>query len=169
MIGRPKHSNTPFLARLEQAITEYLGEPLEDPHGHLIPTRERGKLTGRMLRPLPSFRPGECAVIREVQDDRPERLRRQVQNSVCVRAARVTLMGHEPLDGTFQIQVDGLPCSSGCGSPDWLAGGSRLRFRRRMASFPQRKSQVESLGPSSRGGSAFRSSSCSVWGFLTPS
>ena len=28
--------------RLEQAIADHLGEPLEDPHGHLIPTREGG-------------------------------------------------------------------------------------------------------------------------------
>jgi DtxR family Mn-dependent transcriptional regulator len=91
-------------ARLEQAIAEYLGEPLEDPHGHLIPTRE-GKLTRRMLRPLQSFRPGECAVIREVQDDRPERLRRWSELGLRP-GARVTMVGHEPLDGTFQIQVD---------------------------------------------------------------
>ena len=62
-------------ARLEQAIAEYLGEPLEDPHGHLIPTRE-GKLARRELRPLHICQPGERVVIREVQDDRPERLRR---------------------------------------------------------------------------------------------
>ena len=59
-------------SRLEQAIADFLGEPLEDPHGHPIPTRE-GKLTRRNLRPLHSFQPGQCLVIREVQDDRPER------------------------------------------------------------------------------------------------
>src|SRR5580698_1480291 len=59
--------------RLEQAIAQHLGEPLEDPHGHPIPTRE-GALTRRDLRPLHSFSPGDRVVIREVQDDRPERL-----------------------------------------------------------------------------------------------
>src|SRR5262249_3738660 len=35
--------------RLEQAIAAHLGEPLEDPHGHPIPTRE-GDLARRELR-----------------------------------------------------------------------------------------------------------------------
>src|SRR5579872_5165801 len=37
--------------RLEQALAAYLGEPLEDPHGHPIPTRE-GALAQRELAPL---------------------------------------------------------------------------------------------------------------------
>jgi DtxR family Mn-dependent transcriptional regulator len=90
-------------ARLEQAIAEYLGEPLEDPHGHPIPTRE-GKLVRRDLRPLHSFQPGEQVVIREVQDDRPERLRRW--SDLGLRpGAPVTLVSREPLDGTFHVQV----------------------------------------------------------------
>ena len=56
--------------RLEQAIAEHLGEPLEDPHGHPIPTRE-GELARRNLRPLHTLEPGHPAVIREVQDDNP--------------------------------------------------------------------------------------------------
>src|SRR5207247_3510363 len=42
--------------RLEQAIAAHLGEPLEDPHCHLIPTRE-GALTQRDPRPLSGPRP----------------------------------------------------------------------------------------------------------------
>src|SRR6516162_9089305 len=61
--------------RLEQALAAHLGEPLEDPHGHLIPTRE-GQLTQRQLRPLTEFRAGQRVVIREAQDDQPQRLRR---------------------------------------------------------------------------------------------
>lgn len=91
-------------ARLEQAIAEYLGEPLEDPHGHPIPTRE-GKLAHRDLRPLHSFQPGERVVIREVQDDRPERLRRW--SDLGLRpGALVTLVSRQPLDGTFHVQID---------------------------------------------------------------
>src|SRR5262249_11326940 len=37
--------------RLEAAIAAHLGEPLEDPHGHPIPTRE-GDLARRDLQPL---------------------------------------------------------------------------------------------------------------------
>src|SRR3954453_215618 len=59
--------------RLEQALAAYLGEPLEDPHGPPIPTRE-GAIARRDLLPLNSFPPGRRVVIREVQDDHPDRL-----------------------------------------------------------------------------------------------
>src|SRR5436190_7959622 len=49
--------------RLEQAIAAYLGEPLEDPHGHLIPTRE-GALAQRALQSLDRFRAGDRVIIR---------------------------------------------------------------------------------------------------------
>src|SRR5713226_4947734 len=61
--------------RLEQAIANHLGEPLEDPHGHVIPTRE-GAIAHRDLHPLSAFRAGQRVLIREVKDDSPERLRR---------------------------------------------------------------------------------------------
>src|ERR1700676_708035 len=53
--------------RLEQAIAAHLGEPVEDPHGHLIPTPE-GQLARRQLLPLHQGRAGQRIVIREVQD-----------------------------------------------------------------------------------------------------
>jgi len=89
--------------RLEQAIADYLGEPLEDPHGHLIPTRE-GDLAQRELRPLHSFEPGQRIVIREVQDDHPERLRRWSDLGL-LPGATVSLLRHHILDGTFEVQV----------------------------------------------------------------
>src|SRR5256885_754092 len=64
--------------RLEQALAAYLGEPVEDPHGHPIPTRE-GTLARRNLQSLAKFRAGQRALIREVRDDSPERLRRWQQ------------------------------------------------------------------------------------------
>lgn len=89
--------------RLEQAVAAYLGEPLEDPHGHPIPTRE-GNLACRNLRPLHSFQVGQRVLIREVQDDHPERLRRWSELGL-VPGTTVTLMRHQPLDGTFAVQV----------------------------------------------------------------
>ena len=89
--------------RVEQAIADYLSEPLEDPHGHLIPTRE-GELTRRDLRPLHTFQPGQRAVIREVQDHRPERLRRWSELGL-LPGASVTLLQHQVLDGTYEVQV----------------------------------------------------------------
>ncbi len=89
--------------RLEQAIADYLGEPLEDPHGHPIPTRE-GTLARRDLRPLHSFPAGQRVLIREVQDDHPERLRRWSDLGL-LPGATVTLLRHHVLDGTFEVQV----------------------------------------------------------------
>jgi DtxR family Mn-dependent transcriptional regulator len=91
--------------RLEQAIAAHLGEPLEDPHGHPIPTRE-GDLARRDLRPLSSFRPGQRVLIREVRDDSPERLRRW-RTLGLTPGATVHFLSHEPLDDLFEIHVGG--------------------------------------------------------------
>jgi DtxR family Mn-dependent transcriptional regulator len=89
--------------RLEQAIAAHLGEPLEDPHGHPIPTRE-GAMARRQLQPLNTFRAGQRALIREVQDDSPERLRRW-QALGLTPGAVVHFLRYQPLDGLFEVQV----------------------------------------------------------------
>jgi DtxR family Mn-dependent transcriptional regulator len=89
--------------RLEQALAAYLGEPLEDPHGHPIPTRE-GQLTHRQLQRLCDFAAGERVVIREVQDDNPERLRRW-QALGLVPGAMVHILSYQPLDDLFELQI----------------------------------------------------------------
>ncbi|HWG42089.1 MAG TPA: metal-dependent transcriptional regulator [Gemmataceae bacterium] len=89
--------------RLEQAIAAHLGEPLEDPHGHPIPTRE-GAIARRDLRPLHLFRAGQRALIREAKDDSPERLRRW-QALGLTPGAIVRFLSHEPLDDLFEVQV----------------------------------------------------------------
>ena len=89
--------------RLEQALAAHLGEPLEDPHGHPIPTRE-GVLTQRHLRSLDQFRTGQTVLIREVQDDNPERLRRW-QELGLVPGAVVIIRSYQPLDSLFQLAI----------------------------------------------------------------
>src|SRR5262245_28943897 len=89
--------------RLEQALAAYLGEPLEDPHGHPIPTRE-GQLTQRELQRLSQFRAGQSVLIREVQDDNPERLRRW-QTLGLIPGATVHILSYQPLDDLFEVQV----------------------------------------------------------------
>jgi DtxR family Mn-dependent transcriptional regulator len=91
--------------RLEQAIATHLGEPLEDPHGHPIPTAE-GAMARRDLRPLSTFRAGQCARIREAQDDNPERLRHW-QTLGLTPGATVQFLRHQPLDDLFEVQVGG--------------------------------------------------------------
>lgn len=89
--------------RLEQAIAEHLGEPLEDPHGHPIPTAD-GEIQHRELRRLNEFRTGDVVVIREAQDDNPERLRRW-QSLGLVPGTVVLIRHYEPLDGLFELEI----------------------------------------------------------------
>jgi len=89
--------------RLEKALVDYLGEPLEDPHGHPIPTAE-GTLRQRDLMSLDKFRPGQRVIIREAQDDNPDRLRRW-QTLGLVPGATVHIRSFQPLDDLYEIEV----------------------------------------------------------------
>src|SRR5713226_683101 len=103
--------------RLEQALAAYLGEPLEDPHGHPIPTSE-GTLTYRELQRLCDFRAGQRVLIREAQDDNPERLRRW-QELGLTPGATVAILSYQPLDNLFEVQVGNQLLRLG---PEALAG-----------------------------------------------
>ena len=89
--------------RLEEAIARYLGEPDEDPHGHPIPS-STGKLRNRLLRKIGELRPGQAAIVREVQDDNPKRLKRW-QELGLIPGAKVLLEVHEPLDDLFELRI----------------------------------------------------------------
>jgi DtxR family Mn-dependent transcriptional regulator len=91
--------------RLEQAIAAHLGEPLEDPHGHPIPSRD-GTMVRRTLQSLNAFRAGQRVLIREASDENPERLRRWQQQGL-VPGALVTIRGYEELDDLFTLEVAG--------------------------------------------------------------
>jgi DtxR family Mn-dependent transcriptional regulator len=89
--------------RLEQAIARHLNEPLEDPHGHPIPTAD-GRLAARTLRRLNEFRAGDWIVIREAQDDNPARLRRWHDQGLTP-GAHVLIRSYQELDDLFEIAV----------------------------------------------------------------
>jgi DtxR family Mn-dependent transcriptional regulator len=91
--------------RLEQAIAAHLGEPVEDPHGHPIPS-STGELRSRHLSRLSEFRGGDRVVIREAQDDNPQRLRHW-QELGLVPGATIEILTYEKLDDLFEIRVDG--------------------------------------------------------------
>jgi len=91
--------------RLEAALAAHLGEPLEDPHGHPIPTSS-GELTHRDLKRLSEFRVGDRVVIREVADDNPARLRRWSSLGLTP-GANVEILGFEELDDLFEVRVNG--------------------------------------------------------------
>lgn len=103
--------------RLEQAIAAHLGEPLEDPHGHPIPTRE-GRLAHRELHPLPFFHAGQSVVIREARDDNPERLRRWRELGLTP-GTTVSIVSHQPLDNLIEVRVGERVLTLG---PDGVAG-----------------------------------------------
>jgi DtxR family transcriptional regulator, Mn-dependent transcriptional regulator len=106
--------------RLEQAIAAHLGEPVEDPHGHLIPTPE-GSLAQRQLVPLCECVAGQQVIIREVQDDNPERLRRW-QALGLTPGARIRVLSYQPLDDIFQLQVGDATIPVGSGGLAGLRG-----------------------------------------------
>ncbi len=106
--------------RLEKALAEHLGEPLEDPHGHPIPTSE-GQIHHRELQPLSTFRAGQRARIREARDDNPERLRHW-QNLGLTPGATVVFLRHQPLDDLFEVQVGPRVLALGSEGLDGLLG-----------------------------------------------
>ncbi len=91
--------------RLEQAIAAHLGEPLEDPHGHPIPTAD-GQLQQRELQPLSEYRAGQSVVVREAQDDNPARLRRWSDLGLTP-GTTVRIISYQPLDDIFEVEVGG--------------------------------------------------------------
>jgi DtxR family Mn-dependent transcriptional regulator len=91
--------------RLEQALSDYLGEPHEDPHGHPIPSRT-GELKPRNLKRLSEFRAGDKVVVREAQDDNPDRLRHWHTQGLTPGAC-VHVLSYQELDDLFEVEVDG--------------------------------------------------------------
>lgn len=90
--------------RLEEAIAAYLGEPLEDPHGHPIPSAD-GALANRNFQRLDQFQPGDQVLIREAQDDDPKRLKRWHELGLRPGVVVVFLQKH-PLDDVYELQID---------------------------------------------------------------
>jgi DtxR family Mn-dependent transcriptional regulator len=91
--------------RLEQALADYLGEPHEDPHGHPIPSRT-GELKARNLQRLSDCRAGQTVIVREAQDDNPDRLRHW-RTQGLTPGARVRILTYQELDDLFEVEVDG--------------------------------------------------------------
>lgn len=91
--------------RLEEAIATHLGEPLEDPHGHPIPS-STGELRQRALRRVSEFRAGQTVAIREAQDDNPIRLRHW-QKLGLIPGATIQIVTYEQLDDLFEVMVAG--------------------------------------------------------------
>jgi DtxR family Mn-dependent transcriptional regulator len=99
---RLEHAISP---RLEAAIAAHLGEPVEDPHGHPIPSAA-GDLKKRDLKPLNEFEAGQHVVIREAQDEDPARLKRW-RTLGLLPGVTVHFVGIQPLDDLYELAVGG--------------------------------------------------------------
>jgi DtxR family Mn-dependent transcriptional regulator len=99
--------------RLEHAASEELiermagalGDPLHDPHGAPIPTRDGVVEEGAVLRTLADAAIGERVRVRRVEDDDAERLRYLAELGVRP-GARIRILDRAPFDGPITLWVD---------------------------------------------------------------
>ena len=98
--------------RLEHAASEELiermaaalGDPVQDPHGAPIPTRD-GRVEEARLRSLAEVSPGERLRVRRVEDEDAERLRYLAELGIRP-GARVRILDKAPFDGPITLWVD---------------------------------------------------------------
>jgi DtxR family Mn-dependent transcriptional regulator len=98
--------------RLEHVISEdfveriaaALGDPVLDPHGDPIPTRDL-YLPPHATVPLRDLRPGQEAIVRRVRDTNPELLRYLGEIDV-VPQAHIKIVDYSPIDGNIHLQLE---------------------------------------------------------------
>jgi DtxR family transcriptional regulator, Mn-dependent transcriptional regulator len=90
---------------VEDRIDAVLGFPTSDPHGAPIPARD-GSIEQLERVPLADLRPGQSAVVAEV-DDRSSDVLRYLAGAGLVPGARVTVDAVEPFDGPLTLEVAG--------------------------------------------------------------
>jgi DtxR family transcriptional regulator, Mn-dependent transcriptional regulator len=96
-----------LIDRMAQAI----GEPLFDPHGAPIPTRD-GAVAESVSRPLGELAVGQVARVLRIRDEDPALLR-YVDELTLRPGARVTLVARAPYGGPLTVDVDGREQSVG--------------------------------------------------------
>jgi len=90
---------------LEERIATSLGDPLHDPHGDPIPTRELHlPLTSEV--PLSQLRPPQDAEVRRVRDGDPELLRYLSEMGIKPQA-RLEIIEYSPFDNNLQVRIEG--------------------------------------------------------------
>ena len=89
---------------LEERIATSLGDPLHDPHGDPIPTRDLHlPLTSEV--PLSQLRPSQVAEVRRVRDSDPELLRYLSEMGIEPNA-RLKILDFSPFDNNLQVQIE---------------------------------------------------------------
>ena len=89
----------------EERIALALGDPLQDPHGDPIPSRDL-YMPDITSRPLSGLRPGQEATILRVRDENPELLR-YLSSRGLIPQARLTILDYSPFDENVSLHVEG--------------------------------------------------------------
>jgi len=90
---------------LEERIATSLGDPLHDPHGDPIPTRDLHlPLTSEVA--LSQLRPTQTAKVRRVRDSDPELLRYLSEMGIKPEA-QLKVLEYSPFDNNLQVQIEG--------------------------------------------------------------
>ncbi len=90
---------------LEERIAQALGDPLRDPHGDPIPSRDFHLPPHSSLR-LSELRAGQRAQIQRVDDSDPELLR-YLGSLGLTPQAWLTVLDHSAFDDNLSLQVEG--------------------------------------------------------------
>lgn len=112
VLGYPWDRVHPEAEQLEHAASEELiermakalGDPLHDPHGAPIPTRE-GVVEEATFRTLADVSPGERLRVRRVQDDDAERLRYLAELGIRP-GSLLRVLDRAPFQGPITLWVD---------------------------------------------------------------
>jgi DtxR family Mn-dependent transcriptional regulator len=89
----------------EERIAQELGNPLHDPHGDPIPTRDL-RMPPNPLRPLAELRPNQRAIVVRVRSAQPDLLR-HLASLGLVPQAHVTILTYSPFDNNLSIEIEG--------------------------------------------------------------
>jgi DtxR family Mn-dependent transcriptional regulator len=89
----------------EERIAEALGNPLHDPHGDPIPTRDF-RLPQSLGVRLSELRPGQSAKVQRVEDSEPELLR-YLSSIGILPGAHIHVLDFSPFDDNLFLQIAG--------------------------------------------------------------
>lgn len=90
---------------LEDRIANVLGDPLRDPHGDPIPTRDLN-IPHRSETRLSDLREGQEATVARVSNDDPELLR-YLSSIGLTPGIQLIVLEHSPYDGNLHLRLEG--------------------------------------------------------------
>ncbi|MCZ6678886.1 MAG: metal-dependent transcriptional regulator [Candidatus Poribacteria bacterium] len=88
----------------EEKMSDALGHPTTDPHGHAIPAKD-GAVKEVSYETLAEVEPGSFATVEQVNDNNPEMLR-YLDNLEIVPGALVQVVAKEPFNGPLHLKID---------------------------------------------------------------